>query len=260
MNKILSYAIPSAIVLCLLSSFTYADTQPIPISSIEELQLIGNDDAYPLNGYYILTRDIDASRTKKWNNGAGFAPIGQRLEEDDSLAFNGWFDGQNHVIRGLVINRPDAQGVGLFGSIGGNAIVVNVILEGGSITGKHYVGALVGENWSQEVAACYVNTPVIGVTRIGGLAGINRGFLDGCSSTGDVTGNEYVGGLVGRNYEGIVQSCFSSGKVVGILWGGGLIGETFAGESYDSYWDIDLSEMMVSGGGVGLTTAEIAKL
>ena len=209
----------------------------MPISSVEELQIIGNHETYPLNGYYVLVRDIDASATAWWNNGAGFEPIGQRLEQSDSLAFNGWFDGQGYVIRGLFINRPEAQGVGLFGSVGGNAVVVNLGIEGGSITGKHYVGALVGENWSHEIAACFADTPVSGISRVGGLAGINRGLLDGCSASGPVKADEYVGGLAGRNYEGVVQHCFASGKVTGLSWAGGLIGESFTGETYDSYWE-----------------------
>ena len=48
----------------------------IQIDSIEKLQKIGNDAAYPLNGEYELTQDIDASDTINWNNGAGFKPIG----------------------------------------------------------------------------------------------------------------------------------------------------------------------------------------
>ena len=32
----------------------------IPISSIGELQMIGNDAAHPLDGSYVLTQDIDA--------------------------------------------------------------------------------------------------------------------------------------------------------------------------------------------------------
>lgn len=245
--------------LLFLTAVAHAAT-PIAIASIEDLQRIGNDEAYPLNGYYVLTQDIDASRTAYWNSGQGFAPIGQRLEEDDSLGFNGWFDGQGYVIRGLVINRPDAQGVGLFGSIGGAAVVVNVTLEDGSITGSHYVGALVGENWSQEVAACTSSAAVNGATRVGGIAGINRGVLDACTASGAVQGNDYVGGLVGRNYEGIVQYCLSTGAVSGIQWAGGLIGESFAGEIYDSFWDVELSGLTVSGGGVGLTSAEMKRL
>src|SRR3989338_10877154 len=69
----------------------------IKINTIEELQLIGNNSAYPLNGDYILTQDIDASATVNWNNGAGFKPIGQ---------FSGVFNGQGYIITNLIINRP----------------------------------------------------------------------------------------------------------------------------------------------------------
>lgn len=44
----------------------------IEIDSIEELQMIGNDSAYPLDGNYILTQNIDASDTANWDNGKGF--------------------------------------------------------------------------------------------------------------------------------------------------------------------------------------------
>jgi len=75
-----------------------------------------------------------------------------------------------------------------------------------------------------------------------------------CSASGSVQGNEYVGGLAGRNYEGVVQGCYSTGRVSGGFWIGGLIGESFAGETYDSYWDIELSGLSVSAGGAGLTS------
>jgi len=260
MRRLTTFTVTFSAILLFSTAFTHAAAGPIPISSIEELQRIGNEEGYPLNGNYVLTQDIDASHTAYWHNGQGFAPIGQRLDEDDSLAFNGWFDGQGHVIRGLVINRPDVQGVGLFGSISSSAIVVNINLEGGTITGSHYVGALVGENWSQDVAACSSSADVNGLTRIGGMAGINRGILDSCNAAGTVQGNEYVGGLVGRNYKGIVQSCYSTGEVYGIHWAGGLIGGSFEGETYDSFWDIELSGMTVSAGGVGMTSEEIARL
>ncbi|HDP36088.1 MAG TPA: hypothetical protein ENN29_13390 [Candidatus Hydrogenedentes bacterium] len=237
----------------------YADYAPIPIGSIEELQRIGRDEDYPLNGYYILTRDIEAEHTSYWDGGAGFAPIGWRLEEDDSLAFNGWFDGQGFTIRGLVINRPTEHGIGLFGSIGGAAVVVNVGLEGGTITGGHYVGALVGENWSQEIAACYASVEVNGVSRVGGLAGINRGLISGCYATGTVSGEEYVGGLIGRNYEGVVQECHAAGAVAGVARAGGLVGETIEGAVYDSFWDTETSGQIVSDGGLGLTAGQMTQ-
>src|SRR3989344_5183235 len=67
----------------------------IKIDTIEELQLIGNDSAYPLNGNYILTRDIDASATVNWNNGTGFNPIGYPITISPFMGpFSGVFNGQ----------------------------------------------------------------------------------------------------------------------------------------------------------------------
>ena len=245
--------------LCLLATITaFAAPQgAIEIGSIEELQRIGYDPAYPLNGYYVLTRDIDAFRTAAWNNGAGFAPIGDRNDDDPSLCFNGWFDGQGHVIRNLVINRPEAHMVGLFGSLGQSAVVVNLGLEGGSVTGNYYVGALVGENWSESVAGCHANMTVLGVSRVGGLVGINRGVMDLCYAAGSVSGDYYVGGLAGRNYEGVIQESYAAGRVTGVTETGGLVGETVEGEVVASFWDMDESGLVVSGGGQGLSGAEM---
>ena len=52
----------------------------ITITTIEQLQEIGNNASYPLNGYYELGGDIDASATRTWNSGAGFEPIGTRQQ------------------------------------------------------------------------------------------------------------------------------------------------------------------------------------
>jgi len=66
------------------------------ISTIEELQKIGNDPAYTLDGKYELTQDIDASETVNWNNVDGFTPIGT-----DSNPFMDRFDDQGHKMTGL---------------------------------------------------------------------------------------------------------------------------------------------------------------
>ncbi len=259
MNKT-SSATVTIIGLCLLATITAnaAAQGAIEIGSIEELQRIGYDPAYPLNGYYVLTRDIDASRTAFWNNGAGFMPVGSRTEdEDDALCFKGWFDGQGHVIRGLVINRPEGYIVGLFGSISRDAVVANVGLEGGSVAGGYYVGALVGENWSGSVVGCHANVAVSGLSRVGGLVGINRGVMDLCYAEGMVVGEYYVGGLAGRNYEGLIQESYAAGRVTGIADVGGLVGQTVDGEVVASFWELDASGMAASSGGQGLNADQM---
>ncbi len=87
--------------------------QVIQISSIEDLQKIGNEAGYPLNGQYELAQDIDASDTVNWNGGAGFNPIGNY-----DYPFVGKFDGKEYKITGLYINRPTNNDIGLFGYVG----------------------------------------------------------------------------------------------------------------------------------------------
>jgi len=61
----------SCICIHVIFSFINYAMAQIPISTIEDLQKIGNDPEYPMDGYYYLTNDIDASDTIRWNNGKG---------------------------------------------------------------------------------------------------------------------------------------------------------------------------------------------
>ena len=109
------------------------ESTPIPISTIEELQLIGNDPGYPLDGDYILTQDIDASATATWNSGEGFEPIG------DSPEFTGHFNGQGHIVSALVINGHGGYSLGLFGNLSDSGIIENIGVENVSVTGSEYL-------------------------------------------------------------------------------------------------------------------------
>ncbi|MCX5756907.1 MAG: peptidase A26, partial [Candidatus Hydrogenedentes bacterium] len=223
LNRIVFAAIPSnrfvaLIVFLILIAGTFASAlaAPIQIGTIEDLQKIGNDSAYPPSGSYVLTQDIDASATATWNNGIGFAPIG-----NDSTPFTGTFDGQGHVISGLTINRLGEAG--LFGMMDGQ--VKNVGLQGGSVTGSEYVGGLVGENRG-TVTQCYATGAVSG-RYVGGLVGENGGTVTQCYATGTVTGSgDAVGGLVGNNHIGTVTQCYATGTVTGSVDVGGLVGRS----------------------------------
>ena len=226
----------------------------IQISSIYELQKIGNDPAYPLNGDYELTQDIDASKTVNWNGGAGFIPIGT-----SDNPFTGKFDGKGYKITGLYINRLDMSYIGLFGYIGSCSEVKNVCLENiiivgnyyvgglvgvnsgtvtgyyskGTILGEWYVGGLVGEN-RNNVECCYSMGSVYGNGKIGGLSGENRGTVSGCYSTCSVYGKKEVGGLIGENV-GDVKNSFAMGAVIGSFITGGLIGYLKSGSVTKTY-------------------------
>jgi len=164
-----------------LSSTSYGVIQ---ISTIEDLQNIGNDASYPLDGEYELTQDIDASDTINWDSGAGFVPIGT-----EANPFVGKFDGNGYKIRRLYINRSGQDNVGLFGYIGTGGEVLNLGIEEGWIKGRY---------------------------RTGILAGYSNGIIRNCYTTGGVSGSgNNIGGLVGYNVDGTITQSYSTGSVSG---------------------------------------------
>ena len=194
----------------------------IQISSIQDLQKIGNDPGYPLNGDYELTQDIDASETINWNSGAGFLPIGT-----ESKPFTGKFNGNGHKIRRLYINRSGQDFVGLFGYVREGGEITNLGIEEGWVIGRSYTGILVGRNGG-IVNNCYSTGSVSGSgDYVGGLVGYNyEGTVSQSYSTGSVSGGDFhsvVGGLVGGN-DGTVSQSYSTGSVLGLKYVGGLVG------------------------------------
>ena len=218
-------------LIIVLPLATPAHTDAIPLNTIEDLQKIGNDDMYPLNGSYVITQDIDARGTASWNDGAGFDPIGEYNYFSSSKSFKGTLDGQGHVILGLNINRPDQDFVGMFEYVGNTGLIKNVVLSGGAVRGRYRVGALAAMVDGGTFELCAAKTYVSGMAMVGGLVGtISYGTIKQCHTSGVVMGDErYTGGLVGRHGEGISPSvllnCYSRAAVSGgYLYTGGLAG------------------------------------
>ncbi len=140
---------------------------PYVIYDVNDLQNMSLD----LSGYYTLANDIDASETEYWNEGAGFVPIG-----DSSNRFTGSLNGGNYSIEFLHINRLDTSNIGFFGSSGDGVEVSNLYMNNTNISGRFYVGGLVGHNIFVDSA-------------------VERSYATG----GVVASNGYGGGLVGWN-------------------------------------------------------------
>ena len=240
----------------------------IEINDIDELQLIGNDAGYPLDGDYVLGNDIDASATATWNDGAGFMPIApyvHPIASEDS-SFTGTFDGAGYTISDLTINRPLEYMVGLFASVYG-ATLQNIGLENGTVTGRETTGGLVGlVGDNSSLTNCYSTGTVTttgGEGIVGGLVGVlSSGSLTNCYSTGTVTatGGMAGGGFVGEvNGNNTITNCYSTGVVtVTEDWlVGGFVGVVFGNNFTNCYWDIESSGQTSSVGGRGLTTAEM---
>jgi len=188
-----------------------------------------------LNNDFILINDLKPTTAGYWdlasptaNGEKGWQPIGTVHEP-----FTGVFDGQEHEIKNLFINRPEEGGLGLFGrtdKIG--AVIKNVGVVDADVTGGNVSGTLVGANEEGTVDNCYATGTVIGdvdAMGMGGLVGMNGGTVVNCYATSNVAGGwqygDCVGGLVGLNEYGILSDCYATGSVTSVSGGaGGLVG------------------------------------
>ena len=240
------------------------ESEPYIITNINQLQEM-NDD---LRAWYALGNDIDATDTKNWNAGSGFIPVGTGNPYGDE-AFKGHFHGRGYTIANLFIDRPDADYVGLFGCAPSYSIE-NVGLINVNVTGRDYVGGLIGHTGSGNYRSqCYTTGIVKGSKYIGGLVGINwRTPITDCYSTASVSGSQSVGGLIGAaiGFSGStstnaqVTHCYATGLVNNGVSGdyiGGLVGHTVQTDWNSCYWDVETSGQVAGVGGIGKTTAEM---
>lgn len=188
-----------------------------------------------------LTKDINLK-------GEPWSPIGG----NSASAYAGTFDGAGHTIRNLTVSGDNFQG--FFGYIDG-ATVKNLTIEGGTVTGEDWVGAIAGLSLNSTIENCHN----LGVTvtanangsYAGGIVGENKinvssytSTLTTCTNTGSVSGS-YAGGIVGVNSTisgtSTLTACTNTGKVTGGDTAGGIVGknEVWIGNSAtvtDCYW------------------------
>jgi len=255
---------------------------PYLINTAGQMNAIGaNWDDW--DKHFKLMADIDlSSYTGKDFNiiGTGYLP-----------AFTGVFDGNGHTISNFTYTSIDLPCVGIFGYIDGPdarisnlglidpnvdagtgigvgslagwiemGAITNCYVVDGSVSGKGYVGGLVGKN-TGSITDCYATGSVTGISFVGGLVGENCGLgrtsewrstgnMDRCYATGSVTGYGAVGGLVGANHYATVMNCFSTTDVIGEGSVGGLVGENDGDvDNCYSYCTVDAEDMV--GGLVG---------
>jgi len=213
---------------------------PYKIASAADLQALAADTG-DYNEAFILTGDIDLE-------GIAINPVG-----NDSVAFAGIFDGNDHVIRNIAINTSGNNYAGLFGYVDFGGQVKNLGVEDVNITGNYYVGGLVGMNGG-TLTACYATGSVNGTFYIGGLVGYNLGGTITFSyATGSAGGTNIVGGLVGFNDTGTLTDCYASGSASGAADIAGLVGYNYNGTLTGCFWDKDTSGL-TKGVGSGSST------
>jgi hypothetical protein len=173
---------------------------PYLIYTAEQLNAIGAEPN-DWDKHFQLMADIDLSDYSY--DRAVIAPDTNDVNDGfQGTPFTGEFDGNDHTISNLTIAGESY--LGLFGRLETGAEVKNLGLLDVNIIGSVYVGGLVGCNgdWHQR-----------------------GGSVTHCCSTGVVSGNSDVGGLVGINYgDGSIARCYAICTVQAEESGGGLLG------------------------------------
>lgn len=200
-----------------------------------------------LSSSFKLMNDLDANTSdysgyasSTADSGKGWQPIG-----GFNTKFIGYFDGNGKTISDLNVNRPTQDAGGLFGYLGGGAVISNVKVTNVNVKAKSYTGGLVG--WVEPGAvvrkssatgtvtgADQTGSGVVGMA-IGGLAGYNRGTITQSYALVNVTGYTKVGGLVGdAASDGVINNCYAKGDIKAKAVSstsysvGGLVGESYA--------------------------------
>lgn len=174
--------------------------------------------------YFKLMKDLDISNWISENNPSqGWVPIGI-----ESTPFMGYFDGNNHAISGVFINRASTQHVGFFGYVSG-ATIQNLSLVGSSITGANFVGSLAGYMNNTTVSNCDATMTLVKSldTDAGGLVGkATNVSLSTCAYTGDVNAVRMTaGGIVAWAAGGVtLNDCSVTGNMDASTRSGGTVG------------------------------------
>lgn len=157
----------------------------------------------------------------------------------------------------------------------------------GDISGGSRTGGLCGYMDSSNTYRCYSIGDIKGKNNVGGLFGISAGsYIDLCYSLGKVSGITKVAGFSAEIFDCRIMNCYTIGNVTGDTMSGGFCGWNVSGQIIHSYsvgeiaisnhsssvggfcghnteeiivcfWDVDVSGITTSAGGIGKTTEEM---
>ncbi len=171
--------------------------------------------------HFIQTADIDANDTSAWNSNSGFSPIGNRTN-----LFSGSYDGDNHTIFNLTIDRNATAPQGLFGATLTGTSIKDLTINSASITisdNQNAIstdghGILLGYGYSTTIENVTIANSIMNVTasstakgNIGGMIGTAQGSnISNSTAEVSITINGLladVGGFAGVFYSTTIDRC-----------------------------------------------------
>ena len=187
--------------------------EPYSICSAKQLSMLAYRVNLEKNNYegktFILENNIEFDENVK------HVPIGTVLQSE-KLNFEGNFDGNGHSVSKLIIDKTEQSDsdmfVGLFGRLGENATIKNLIIKNSSIKGYLNAGTIAGYN-KGIITNCRIENSVTVITNRssyslgGGIVGYNEGSVIGCTSSAVVSSVNGAGGITGYNKNGTIKHC-----------------------------------------------------
>jgi hypothetical protein len=228
----------------------YNISTPIQLDSIRYKNGVSGSPVY-----FKLIADIDLTEYLAGST-EGWLPIGLSATGASSSFYTA-LDGNNHIIKGLWINRPTFNRVGLFAQMSTGGYIKNLGVEidnaKGGIVAQDYVAGLLGYcSNSINIQNVYVSGNITGRDFVGGMVAYQRN-----SATVPFTDNYVVGSVSGRNSVGGISGVTATGSVSSIISHsyaavavtatgtpvGGIVGnhQVAAHSVENSYYDIELN-------------------
>ena len=162
--------------------------------------------------------------------------ISKVIGNSDLVVFEGNFDG-NGVLLDLDINSDDYSG--LFGFVGGKAIISNVNTTG-RVSGNGYcagIAAMLTGSAYIKIIDCNNGASITGTAdNVGGIVGYSSVdfSITNCQNTGVLSGADNVGGIIGYSKHTnannvVISKCKNTGTINGHSNLGGIIGNDISG-------------------------------
>ncbi len=181
-----------------------------------------------------------------------WTPIGT-----EAKPFAGSFNGAGFTISGLFIT--EGSQAGLFGVIAAEGTVSDVKLSGADVTGNTKIGLLAGENRGIVSGVSAAASAVNGIGYVGGIVGSNAGTVTACANESAVvtqkTAKDFgIGGVVGMN-DGTVSLSYNKADLVrghgssSYAYFGGVVGYNNKG-TIDSCYNTGKVPMAYKAGGI----------
>ena len=218
-------------------------TEPVQVTAEESNTEGGQFEG--LEGFYKITSGANLAWLANETNAGRFSHnavmtnnIGlsnfdwTRIGSTMANSYRGTFDGGGYTIEGLYMNVTSTY-QGLFGYINA-ATIKNLTVEGTVKSSTNIVAAIVGYTQGASIIENCHNKATVssGGQNVGGILGQGANAatqIISCSNSGDITGTNNVGGIVGSSSATQIINAYNQGNIRGTTSGvGGISGNMAA--------------------------------